>query len=285
MYMKLILYVKTIRPRHWLKNFAIFAAPFASGSLLDSRYVGHLLLLFVVFCAASSTNYVINDWIDKDFDSRHSQKSERPFASRQIGARDLTFLLLTLVALQTVIAYFLPLEVMVWVVIYLIFVISYSFYLKRIAVVELFVIGLGYLFRSLAGAQLVEAQPSPWFSLVIGFGALFLVTNKRLAEIKYEESSSTRLVNSYYSPSFLKVFIACTLSVTLMSYSLWAFLDTESALAQKVSVISFSMALVRYFWNCEYKNAEQPEIFLFSDKILVVLGMITFGLLWVSVYD
>jgi len=279
-----ILYLKAIRPRHWVKNFAIFAAPFASGSLLDLRQVGPLILLFIVFCAASSTNYVINDWIDKDFDSKHSQKSKRPFASRQLGVKDLAFLLLTLLVLQSAIAFILPTKVMVWVLIYLIFVISYSLYLKRIAVIELFVIGLGYLFRSLAGAQLIEAEPSPWFLLVIGFGALFLVANKRLAEIKYEKSTSTRVVNSYYSPSFLKVFIACTLSVTLMSYSLWAFLDTENTLAQRVSVISFSMALVRYFWNADHKNAEEPEIFLFSDRVLRVLWVITFGLLWVSVY-
>lgn len=282
--MSLVLYFKVIRPRHWVKNFAIFAAPLASGSLLDSRHLGPLLLLFVVFCAASSTNYVINDWIDRDFDSKHSQKSKRPFASRQLGAKNLAYLLFTLLVLQTAIAFFLPPEVMAWVIIYLIFVMSYSFYLKRIAVVELFIIGFGYLFRSLAGAQLVEAEPSPWFLLVIGFGALFLVANKRLAEIRFQESIFTRIVNSYYSPSFLKVFIACTLSVTLMSYSLWAFLDTEGALAQKVSVISFSMALVRYVWISEYKNAEEPEKFLFADYVLLISGVITFGLLWASVY-
>lgn len=282
--MSLVSYFKVIRPRHWVKNFAIYAAPFASGNLLDVRHLGLLSLLFIVFCAASSTNYVINDWLDKDLDSRHSQKSQRPFASGQMTERDLAYLLLALVVLQIAIGFFLPLEVMVWVLIYLSIVVSYSFYLKRIAVIELFIIGFGYLFRSLAGAQLIEVEPSPWFLLVIGFGALFLVANKRLAEIRYEKSTSTRLVNSYYSPSFLKIFIACTLSITLMSYSLWAFLATESDLAQKVSVISFSMALVRYHWNAEYENAEEPETFLFSDNVLLFLGVITFGLLWASVY-
>lgn len=281
---KLQIYLKALRPIQWSKNLVVLVAPFASGTLLSLEHPRRLFLVFFSFCLASSVNYVVNDWLDREFDSKHSYKFKRPFASRQLGRKDMNLILTVLIVCLAVILSFLPPSVNGWIVAYLLFSLTYSFFLKRIAVIELFVVSLGFVFRSFAGAQAVQVVPSAWFTIVIGFGALFLVANKRNAEVKFQTKLDTREVISQYSSTFLGVLIGSSMAMTQVSFSLWAFQYPDDSFARKICTIFFNLALVRYFWIAQYKNAEFPEIFLFKDKVLVMLELIVLLLISYSLY-
>ena len=282
--MQIRMYLLCMRPLQWIKNLLVFAAPFTAGAFSDFGALTPLLYLFVMFCAASSTNYVLNDWLDKDYDSQHSQKKHRPIASGNIGYKSLLLILVFLISLQTLLSFFIPLQALLWVVAYLFVSIGYSLYFKKIAVVEMSLIAIGFMIRALAGAAAIKVEASSWFLIVIGFGALFLVGNKRLAELSYQNSSLTRGVLDKYSNSFLKMVIGSSMTVCLVGYTLWAFQYANGTPLTKFSVIAFAVALMRYLWITERKNAEKPEVVLFTDRVLAALGLIFIALISIAIY-
>ena len=282
--MQIRMYLLCMRPLQWIKNLLVFAAPFTAGAFSDFGALTPLLYLFVMFCAASSTNYVLNDWMDKDYDAQHSHKKHRPFASEKIGHKSLFLMLVFLVTIQIPLSFLIPRQALLWVIAYLFVSISYSLYLKKIAVVEMFLIAIGFMIRALAGAAAIKVEASSWFLIVIGFGALFLVGNKRLAELSYQNSSLTRGVMDKYSNSFLKMVIGSSMTVCLVGYTLWAFQYANGTPLTKFSVIAFAVALMRYLWITERKNAEKPELVLFTDRVLVALGLIFIALISSAIY-
>ena len=282
--MRIRMYLLCMRPLQWIKNLLVFAAPFTAGAFSDIGALTPLFYLFVMFCAAASTNYVLNDWFDKDYDSQHSQKKNRPIASGKIGYRSLLLILVFLISLQTLLSFFIPLQALLWVVAYLFISIGYSIYFKKIAVVEMFLIAIGFAIRALAGAAAFKVEASSWFLIVIGFGALFLVANKRLAELSYQNSSLTRGVMDKYSNSFLKMVIGSSMTVCLVGYTLWAFQYSNETPFSKFSVIAFAVALLRYLWITERKSAEKPEVVLFTDRVLAGIGLIFIALISVAIY-
>ena len=278
------MYLLCMRPLQWIKNLLVFAAPFTAGAFDDFGALTPLLYLFIMFCAASSTNYVVNDWLDKDYDSQHSQKKYRPIASGKIGYKSLRLILIFLISLQTLLSLFIPIKALLWVFAYLFVSIGYSIYFKKIAVVEMSLIAIGFMIRALAGAAAIKVEASSWFLIVIGFGALFLVGNKRLAELSYQNSSLTRGVMDKYSNSFLKIVIGSSMTVCLVGYTLWAFQYANGTSLTKFSVIAFAMALMRYLWITERENAEKPEVVLFTDRVLAALGLIFITLISSAIY-
>jgi decaprenyl-phosphate phosphoribosyltransferase len=273
-----------MRPLQWIKNLLVFAAPFTAGAFSDFGALTPLFYLFVMFCAAASTNYVLNDWFDKDYDSQHSQKKNRPIASGKIGYRSLLLILVFLISLQTLLSFFVPIQALIWVVAYLFISIGYSIYFKNIAVVEMFLIAIGFVIRALAGAAAFKVEASSWFLIVIGFGALFLVANKRLAELSYQNSSLTRGVIDKYSNSFLKMVIGSSMTVCLVGYTLWAFQYSNGTTLSRFSVTAFAMALLRYLWITELKSAEKPEVVLFTDRVLTGIGLVFIALISSAIY-
>ena len=282
--MRIRIYLLCLRPLQWIKNLLVFAAPFTAGAFSDFGALRPLFYLFVMFCAASSTNYVLNDWLDKDNDSQHSHKKHRPIASGKIGYRSLLLMLAFLLSLQILLSFMIPYQALLWVLAYLIMSISYSLYFKKIAVVEMSFIAIGFIIRALAGAAAFKVEASSWFLIVIGFGALFMVANKRLAELSYQNSSLTRGVMDSYSNSFLKVVIGSSMTVCLVGYTLWAFQYSNGTAFSKFSVIVFALALMRYLWLTDRKNAEKPEVVLFTDGALVGLGLIFVVLISIAIY-
>jgi decaprenyl-phosphate phosphoribosyltransferase len=277
-------YLICIRPQHWTKNLLIFAAPFTAGSFSNFAEIKQLLYLFLIFCAASSTIYVLNDWVDRDFDSKHSQKMHRPFAAKEIGSKSLIFLLSILLLIQVVVSFLIPHQLLLWVIAYLVIAIAYSTYFKQVAVLEMFLVAIGYILRALAGAAAINVEASSWFLIVVGFGALFLVANKRLAEISHQNSTLTREVIIQYSNSFLRMIAGSSMTICLTGYTLWAFQYSSVTQISRLSIMVFALALMRYLWLSDRTNAERPEVILFTDKYVGGLGIVLIILMSKMIY-
>jgi decaprenyl-phosphate phosphoribosyltransferase len=282
--MRIRVFVLSMRPLHWIKNLLVFAAPFTAGAFTDLESLTPLLYLFAMFCAAASTNYVINDWLDKDFDSQHSQKKHRPIASGEISQRYILFIIIFLISIQTLLSFLIPPQAVFWVLVYLFNSIAYSIYFKGTAVVEMSLIASGFVIRALAGAAALKVEASSWFLIVIGFGALFLVANKRLAEVSYQNYGLTRGVLDKYSNSFLRLVSGSSMTVCLVGYTLWALQYSSGTQFSKLSVIAFAVALLRYLWITDQKNAEKPEVVLFTDGVLAGVGLVFILLISSAIY-
>ena len=265
--------VRAVRPKQWLKNLLIFAAPVAAGFWQDPDTFLPIFLAFVGFCAISSLGYVVNDWLDRSYDSAHPLKKSRPFASGALGLPVLIFLLFFFGFSYLAITSFLPVGYFFLTVVYLFVTFSYSLWIKRVPVVEMVFLSLGFLLRPLSGAAAISIPVSDWFLIVTSFGALFLIASKRIAEFRRVESDVIRSVVKQYSESFLTTVISVSIGIALTGYSLWAFSIYPDSIWPKVSVFAVVLGMLRYAWHFERGDAESPDVIIWRDPVVLLCGL------------
>ena len=276
---------RTARPKQWLKNVLVFAAPGAAGVLDDGNNLWLTLLAFVSFCLAASGIYVWNDLLDVEADRRHPTKCSRPIPAGElsIGAARIAGVVLPVAAL--VVAGFTGRWQTVAVVgTYIVITIAYTLYLKHVPVVDVVTVAAGFVLRAAAGAVAVDVPMSRWFVLCITFGSLFIVVGKRYAELnEVGDSAQTRSTLEVYSVGYLRMVLSLSLAGVLISYCVWAFetsaLSTSDWPFYELSIVPMLMALLRYLLVLDEGQGSAPEEVFTSDRLLLLLG-----LCWIVIY-
>lgn len=215
-----------MRPRQWVKNLLVFAAPAAAGVVFHSGPFARCVAAFFIFTAASSATYLVNDIVDRDADRLHPVKRHRPIASDQVSPPVAWVAAAVLLAGSLAGAAALAGGVLVGVVgAYVVITLAYSFGLKHVPVIELACVASGFVLRAVAGGAAVHVPLSPWFLLVTSFGALFIVAGKRSAEheVMGEERAVHRAALGEYPAPFLRMVRMLAASVAVTAYCLWAF--------------------------------------------------------------
>lgn len=276
--------VRALRPRQWLKNVLVAAAPLASGVLLFSPAAWlNVAIAFFVFCAASSGIYLVNDILDAAADRLHPEKRYRPIAAGELSPSLALGVAVVLLITAPVLALLAAPELSLVVVIYEVLQLSYCVWLKHVAVVDLVLVSSGFLIRAIAGAVAVSVPVSQWFLLVAAFGSLFMVAGKRFSEKVHVETESGKSRKSLeaYSASYLRFVWTTAAGVALLSYSLWAFElgDFHEGMLPALSIIPFSMAVLRYAYSIDKGTAGAPEDTVLGDRQLLILGLI-----WLAVF-
>lgn len=234
------------------------------------------------FCLASSFGYLLNDWRDRELDRSHPIKRLRPFASETLKRNDFLILISLCLILIIFLLPFLPSAFSLCLIFYAAISISYSIFFKNIPVVEIIWLSSGFLIRALAGSTLVGEPPTGWFVISIFFGSIFIVSNKRLAEKSAEHKFVTRSVLKSYSINFLRTILSSSMSVTMVTYSLWVYqIHSDSSIAQ-ISIIPFCMMLFTYSHLAEKSQGESPEDLFLSNPIIVFSSLLAvLSLVWV----
>jgi decaprenyl-phosphate phosphoribosyltransferase len=258
----------TARPRQWIKNVLVFAAPLAAGVLV----VPASFVALVAFVLASAATYFINDAVDVEADRRHPVKSRRPVASGAISVRTGWVSGLGLMAAALAVALLAGLALFGCVAAYLTLTFAYSWRLKRIAVVDILAVAGGFLLRTVGGAVAAGVAMSSWFLLTALLGSLFLVTGKRLSELRRDGGG--RVVLAAYSMSWLQQTLTMTLTGTVIAYACWAFEFSGDASLPLLglSLVPFLAGLMRYSLLVARGDGEAPEDLLASDRFLLVSG-------------
>lgn len=277
--------IRTARPKQWVKNVLVFAAPGAAGVLDEPSAIGRTLVAFVALCLAASATYFLNDALDVEADRQHPVKRDRPIAAGELsgGVAKLVALILGVVAIGISV----PVthgELALVVAGYLAVTISYSIWLKHEPVVDLGAVAAGFVIRAIAGGIAANVEISDWFLIVAAGGSLFMVTGKRHAEqIELgDDSGAHRSTLEEYSTSFLGFVRAVAASLTVTAYCLWAF---ESAAATgdetffRLSIVPFILAILRYAHLIEQGRGGAPEEIVLADRVLQVLA-----LLWIACF-
>lgn len=275
-------YTRVLRPLQWIKNLLVLAAPFLAKVFLED--VRDVVLAFLAFCTASSIGYVVNDWRDKDIDSHHPIKKFRPFASQSLKFHDFIAILALLIALVITICFFLPAVFSYTIAAYLAITLSYSYYFKFVPVMEIVLLSLGFMARAIGGATAVEVSISAWFLIFSGYGALFIVSTKRLSEFKNRDTQRVRSVMSSYTESFLATVVTAALTISLLTYALWIFFVHEENFWATVSILPLTVAFLRYTWHKEHGSGEAPERMIFSDPSILAAGVLAAVSLSLAVY-
>lgn len=278
--------LRTARPKQWLKNVLVFAAPGAAGVLDQPSALGKTLLVFVAFCLGASGTYFWNDVLDVESDRGHPTKSKRPIAAGEVGLKTArvvgTLLPLLALGVAGLTGRWQPVAV---VGAYMAITLSYSAVWKHVAVLDLVAIASGFVLRAAAGAEAVDVPMSSWFVLVTTFGSLFIVTGKRYAEARElgDDAHHVRSTLGDYSEGYLRFVLAVTCGGALVSYCVWAFETKELAGSElpyyELSVVPMMTAFLRYALVLDQGHGAAPEEVFGRDRVLQLLG-----LAWVIVF-
>lgn len=286
--------IRAVRPKQWLKNVLVFAAPGAAGVLDQGRELWVTAVVFVAFCLAASSVYIWNDVMDVEADRRHPLKRGRPIASGEVTVATARFVgtVASVVALALT-AVTGRVETAGVLVAYLLVNVAYNLGVKRVPVLDMVAVASGFVLRAAAGAVAVDVPMSRWFILCTTFGSLFIVAGKRYAELnEVGKYAGTRATLDMYSAAYLRIVLAVTCGAALLSYCIWAF--EASAEADRtgrfdipfyeLSILPMLTALLRYLLVLDRGGGGAPEDVFSKDRVLQLLGVSWIVIYGIAVY-
>ena len=272
--------VRLARPKQWSKNVLVFAAPAAAGVLDNRKWLIDALVAFVCFCLAASGTYFINDARDVEADRRHPKKCRRPVASGVVPVPLAYVGGVVLVTAGILLGLAINVNLAATVGGYVLLTTAYSSVLKHVAVVDLVAVAAGFVLRAVAGAAATEVPISDWFFIVTSFGALFMVSGKRAAEVAEmgDDATDHRAVLGAYSASYTAYLRSVTSGAVLVAYCLWAFEKADLAVNTsfpwyQLSILPFVMAVLRYALVLDQGKGSAPEEIVLGDRPLQIIGI------------
>lgn len=284
--------VKAIRPRQWVKNLLVFAAPLAAlgGDVsYDYRYVlTQVSLAFVVFCLAASSIYLVNDARDVEADRQHPIKRFRPIAAGVVSEPLAYTLAVLLAAASLVIAWLVNPNLALVMAVYLGVQLAYCFGLKHQAVLDICIVSSGFLIRAIAGGVAADIPLSQWFLLLMAFGSLFMAAGKRYAELQLAENTGAKIRKSLesYTTTYLRFVWTMSATAVVLCYGLWAFERDggDGGSWYVVSMIPFTIAILRYAVDVDSGMAGEPEEIALRDRVLQLLAVAWIGTVGAAAY-
>ena len=224
--------VRTMRPKQWIKNLLVFAAPGAAGVLRHASPLLRASGAFGVFCLAASGTYLLNDAIDYEADRLHHRKRLRPIAAGivPIGLAKVCAAVLLAAGAGCSLALG-GWRLLLVVGCYIVITLSYTLGLKHEPVIDLAAVASGFVLRAIAGGVVTDVPISQWFLIVTSFGSLFVVAGKRGAEHAElgDDRGSHRPALVTYTPHFLRYVRTTASAVAIAGYCLWAFEKADVA--------------------------------------------------------
>ena len=215
--------IKTMRPHQWTKNAFVLAALIFSQHLLDPPYLTRALVAFAAFCLLSSAVYIFNDIKDMDQDRVHPRKRSRPIASGELSAGIAGAVGLGLLFAGLGLSFTLGVPFILVAASYLFLQAGYIYLLKRVVLLDVIIISLGFVIRAIAGAVAISVFISPWLILCTFLIALFLALAKRRHELILlnEAAASHRSNLADYTVPLLDQLISIVTAATIISYSIY----------------------------------------------------------------
>jgi 4-hydroxybenzoate polyprenyltransferase len=280
-------FLQIMRPSHWTKNAFVFAALIFGKKLFGPMdevllAVGSAVGGFFCFSLAASAIYIFNDIIDRQADSLHPDKRNRPIAAGavSIGSAAVMSALCAVVALVG--SFLLAGTFAIVILGYIVLMLLYSLLLKRIMVLDCIVISVGFCLRAIAGAIVVGVFISPWLIICTFALCLFMAFSKRRGEIVYlgEDSESFRRTLAGYTPELLSHMLDVTSGLAVVCFLLYA-MDDRTLRIFGTNNLVYTTPLVLY---CIFRFSALIQKGKFSDPLQLILSDVPFqvGLvLWV----
>lgn len=270
------------RPRQWIKNALVVAAPGAAGVLGRDDVLGQVLLAAVAFCLISAGIYALNDVRDREEDRHHPRKRLRPVASGELTQLEAS---LTgagwLVAGVVLCAITSPLLAGVALG-YLVLTVTYSWLWRNVPVLDLTALAAGFVLRAVAGGVAAPVGLSRWFLLVVTFAAVFAASGKRLGELMRVRAmgGSPRRVLRHYGIGGLRTVLVLSGAGATCAYGMWALRlsDPGGVPWRGLTMIPFVVCLLRYGQLVLRGAGEAPEEVVVSDRWLALGGACWLGL-------
>ena len=276
--------IKAIRPRQWVKNLLVLAAPLAAlgGDVTyDYRSVfSKVAIAFVAFCMAASAIYLVNDARDVEADRAHPTKRFRPIAAGVLPVGLAYGIAVGLSVASLAISWWVTPHLALVMAVYLAIQLAYCFGLKHQAVLDICIVSSGFLIRAIAGGVAAGIPLSQWFLLVMAFGSLFMAAGKRYAELQLAGRTGAKIRKSLesYTSTYLRFVWTLSATAVVLCYGLWAFeRDGNTGSWFVISMIPFTIAILRYALDVDGGLAGEPEEIALRDRVLQFLALAWIG--------
>lgn len=265
-------YAKLLRPRQWIKNIFVFFGLIFSEGNIDIYQIIKSFIAFVLFCLISSSVYIYNDLIDIEADKVHPRKRFRPLAAGLISKRQAIMILVLIASFTLSFSFYFNFNFACIVMSYFLLNILYALKLKKIVIIDIMVIALGFVFRAISGFLVIENVINMYSLLCTFFLTLFLGLNKRKQELYNlnKKAKEHREILGEYSIEKINQMIPIVASCAILSYSFYTIQDSKS-LWMMLTIPSVIYGMLRYECLAYSTNVgETPELILIKDKPFVL---------------
>lgn len=259
----------SLRPKQWIKNCFVLAALVFGREFNDASKVLLAFAAFALFCCASSAVYLLNDIVDLPSDRNHPVKKNRPLAAGKISVAVAIVMAFLLASLVITLGFKLNSNFGITIFAYIVLNLLYSWWLKKVVIIDVIAIALGFVLRVVSGAFVVQTLVSPWLILCTFFLTLFLGISKRKSELVLSDNHSARSVLNEYSLPFIDQMNMIVLPLTLISYTFYTFSSEHSKLLMAtVPIVLYGLLRYLFILNKKQTHNDGPTDDFFSDRQL-----------------
>lgn len=270
--------LRLTRPHDWIKNSFVFVGVLFSHAWGDASLMAAAAAAAIAFTLVSSAVYVTNDIADREQDRLHPVKRGRPLAAGTVSVTAAVILSAFLFGGGLVFALLASPLVLLFVAIYALMNLAYSAGLKKVIILDVFIISAGFMLRILAGTAGIDIEPSQWLLLTGFMLTLFLGLTKRRAEVRQlaEAKVAHRSVLAGYNRDLLDKMMSVTAAVAIMSYSLYTMSEDTIAVQgtpNLIYTVPFVMyGIFRYSFLLDHKKGGgDPSRELLRDRQMIAV--------------
>lgn len=233
--------IQLLRIQQWGKNIFIFFPLLFAGQLFIPAQLEKACLAFVIFSLMASALYIMNDIMDKNTDANHPTKCTRPIASGSVptymGYSIIGILILVIIRMGT----YMP-DVLPMLGVYAVVMFGYNIGLKNIAILDMFIVAMGFVLRLFVGSDAVNIPYNPWIASIVFSLILFFIITKRRQEMIMVGSHLRKSLQKY-SVQSLDIFMTLTATSSIILYTLYATLQNPALL---ITIPYAVFAIMRY---------------------------------------
>jgi decaprenyl-phosphate phosphoribosyltransferase len=288
-----MLLVNLLRIKDWAKNLFLFIPLFFSGELFNTTKISSLVIGFFAFSFVASSIYIINDYRDIEEDRKHPAKLNRPLASGRISKKNALIICILLMILGFFLSYLANTKLKFTFVlsIYFFLNLAYSFFLKTIPILDIFIVAAGFVLRIKAGSVIAFIQVSEWLIIMVFLLALFMATAKRRDDLLLKISSGIDMRKSAkgYNLEYLSTIITLICAVIIIAYFMYTMspevilrLGTYRLYYTSIFVIAGVMRYLQIiFVN---KESGSPTNILYKDRFIQITILLWIGSFYIILY-
>jgi len=269
--------LESMRPQQCLKNVFIFAPLIFSQNVTNPDLFKKSLLAFAVFCLLSGALYILNDLKDMAEDKLHPLKSRRPIAAEKLKRSHAVIAFVVVSLISFLLCLLLNLNFFYIALFYFVLQMAYSFRLKHVVILDVFIVAAGFFIRVIAGGLAIEVYISPWLLICTALLALFLAMSKRRHEIILleQDAENHRPILKEYSPYLLDQMIAVVTASIVIAYCLYTISEetvTKFGTTKLIFTVPFVLyGIFRYLYLIHQKSeGGTPEVLILKDKPLLL---------------
>jgi 4-hydroxybenzoate polyprenyltransferase len=266
----------SLRPAQWTKNLFVGAALVFAKKALDGPLLLRTVAAVGIFCLISGSLYLVNDVLDYVEDKVHPKKAKRPIAAGRLSRGTAVILAAGLGVVSVILAYALAPAFCLAAAVYIVLQLGYSFKLKHVVILDVFLVASGFVIRVVAGGLVIGVPISSWLLICTTLLALFIALSKRRQELRLLEANAAghRPILKEYSLPLLDQMISVVTASTVIAYCLYT-VSEETVKKFGTTHLLYTMPFVlygifRYLYLVHLKGAGgSPEELILKDKPLL----------------